>query len=243
MNRSTDRRAFTLVELLVVISIIALLIALLMPALSRARKLARTTQCLTHLRDIGFAATKYINDYNIVPREASVQTDISWPLAFRPYFTNIRDDLFESVPMFRCPDHPNPLHRLNFVVNALNFTAPRQVNRFVRRKSCRPNLIFMPSQMIYLSDLTDDPDNILANSWYPQGPNTPEWYAAIFYDVWDDRHIFRDPNHYMQGLHIEPRRHTGGSNALYLDGHAKTLSEEDMTNLDNWDDRTYMIVQ
>lgn len=64
---SPPRGAFTLVELLVVVGIIAALIALLLPALAKVRESARSTQCLSNLKQIGHAATIYRAEQGRIP--------------------------------------------------------------------------------------------------------------------------------------------------------------------------------
>lgn len=74
---SARYRGFTLVELLVVVSIIALLISILLPSLRNAREQAKMTKCLAHMRGIGQASMTFAAEYNnrmqLVSSEPGVQ--------------------------------------------------------------------------------------------------------------------------------------------------------------------------
>ena len=56
------KKAFTLIELLVVIAVIAVLMGILMPALSRAREMAKTLKCQANLRTLTTAWYTYATD-------------------------------------------------------------------------------------------------------------------------------------------------------------------------------------
>jgi prepilin-type N-terminal cleavage/methylation domain-containing protein/prepilin-type processing-associated H-X9-DG protein len=66
-------RAFTLVELLVVIAIIGILVALLLPAIQAAREAARRTQCRSNLRNLALAVHNYENQKKGLPPAAQIK--------------------------------------------------------------------------------------------------------------------------------------------------------------------------
>lgn len=83
---SARRRAFTLVEMLVVIAVIAILAAILFPVFARARENGRRTSCLSNLRQLGAAFQQYTQDFD---EKLPAATDAGSPGAATGYGENV----------------------------------------------------------------------------------------------------------------------------------------------------------
>ena len=198
------RRAFTLIELLVVIAIIAILAAILFPVFAQAREAARTTQCLSNVRQLSMGFMQYFQDYD--EQFPNIRKDTAWPYTVAPYI--------KSTGLLRCPNDasvnwttPLPgktaLRLSTYTLNA--YLAPGVST--VAQGGNYPYLasIQKPASVIYLTESPTNYDEAYFHSYQWDPPtDTKHWPAGADYP--DD---------------VAVAQHRGGFNCAFLDGHAK----------------------
>lgn len=97
------KRAFTLVEVVVVLAVVMILTALLFPVFQAAKSKAKQTSCLSDFRQAFLATTSYMSDYNDsfpvagyrYPGQGTIEDDKTWVQLVLPYARDFR--------IFRCP--------------------------------------------------------------------------------------------------------------------------------------------
>lgn len=120
MKHLSRESAFTLVELLVVVSIIALLICLLLPAVQAAREAARQTQCATNLKQIALAMHTFHDARGHLPQGLSDCCNGTWLVQILPYLE--REALFEQYVNFGGTGSPQYSASSNATVAATRLT-------------------------------------------------------------------------------------------------------------------------
>jgi prepilin-type N-terminal cleavage/methylation domain-containing protein/prepilin-type processing-associated H-X9-DG protein len=171
MRQLSHTRAFTLIELLVVIAIIAILAALLLPALSRAKTRAVTSQCANNLRQLGIAMQMYGDDnQNLLPAAGgSVPWTSSSPLPWtRPLF-----DYYHTTNLLTCP----PLNQLyktwfNYFMGSRAVWVDDNATGSVNLRDIQfPVQYILSGDCNYLFQITDaDPDNYTQDTLFGTQP-------------------------------------------------------------------------
>lgn len=245
MSESTRRSGgFTLVELLVVISIVALLIALLLPALGRARDHTQLVICSSHTRQFGLATMTYLVDnLKHLPRGAEgwdygstygVQHKgvtfirLAEYLGLQPVYPSFsnsaRNAYYESGSIFRCPSREFSASALvDYSVNSLHFRLFYTQNRMSEAGwtgGAAPDESLWPTKFIANPSQTIlYAENNRANFGY-------RWSTQFFapsHLPWSSGIINPSPNS-LRMMGVEDQTHQGLMAYTAFDGSAHTIS-------------------
>jgi len=218
-RREPFPRAFSLIELLVVISIIALLIAILLPALCQARDSALAVQCLSNERQIGQMVHFYASDFDQYhPTNGTPNTWhvlLNWEYGTgEPPLEQATRNASEPVPypLFYCPKMVD-----------LGFTG-QSLTGFSYFTTYTANLtIFAGADPMKIDDITKP--SASGSLWdaaeHSTGRPNRFFFASAGYHL-----RTTDANHSVGYVHGGNQGLRGGSsNVLFVDGHAAALRD------------------
>ncbi|MGE3806344.1 MAG: DUF1559 domain-containing protein [Gemmataceae bacterium] len=100
---SRSRRAFSLIELIVVIGIIGVLVGLLLPAVQKAREAGSRARCQNHLRQLGMAFHLHAENQGRCFATEAPSTSPSLYKALLPFVEQAQAGDEQAIPVFLCP--------------------------------------------------------------------------------------------------------------------------------------------
>lgn len=201
-------------ELLVVITIIALLASLLLPAISLVRDAARSTRCQSNLHQIGLACYAYAADTEFYP-DVKLNNTVLWSQLIEPYVESDNDyktsaansklgkGVLRSCPMYRESKFYAQISTTNNVV------ANEQIG-YGMNKSC-----FLP-----LVAGQGNPQPVFNGAPYRTATPSTISYAAQRVMIGDSGQYFLDAT---QLSYLDGSRHRGRGNYVFFDGHVAPL--------------------
>jgi prepilin-type N-terminal cleavage/methylation domain-containing protein len=174
-----SRRAFTLVELLVVIGIIAVLIGILLPSLNRARQHAISLQCMGNLRQIGNASLMYAQDNKgQLPCGSwggTIEKFAQWPNASDPFKTSSIKYAMAKYLGFKNPPTAAPYPAVRVFFGPVNDQRPWLPEDFLTYGTGQSDGKFTYWWVANPFDLT------AVNTTYGGDPD--KYAAAYFWDI------------------------------------------------------------
>jgi prepilin-type N-terminal cleavage/methylation domain-containing protein/prepilin-type processing-associated H-X9-DG protein len=240
-NPRGRRRAFTLVELLVVIGIIALLISILMPALSKAREQANAVKCLSNQRNLGNALVMFSNEHKgYLPKawfnDAPYPGGPSWrwkdPMWGWDYI--LSQYMNQNKDIFRCPSDEPVLFRGEWNDTASNLPDSPQADNLAA--SYRINIsnqhafgvsdapVIRPLHATKITKLKDSSKAII----FFDGANSAAlWHHVATWEIDQRGLVRRTPLPGGFKLNVGWDKHRRRANYTFADGHAETLLWED----------------
>lgn len=242
------RRAFTLVELLVVIGIIATLIALLLPVMGKAREAARAGVCASNLRQCGLGLQMYANAFgqSVPVRRVKNGGWVGWP-QFMCFGKTMFDDDGQPVWVPRkvtlCPsnfysrDDMSTINSAGYAMFTVStgssgtlpvffnsdfersFFKTVGTDNYEARVQKLTRLPTQPSRTVWMADS-------LAN-----GPSSTGGGGHMFsYFVDQSRSLHDAAIHVLHGANSKNGVGAGRANVLFYDGHVELLTDRDIRN-------------
>ncbi|MHC5164094.1 MAG: type II secretion system protein [Planctomycetota bacterium] len=125
MTRSTRVNAFTIIELLVVISIISLLTAILIPALAAVKNSSKMVLCKSNLRQLVLANQNYANDYHGYSVPGAFNLDVA--NLHRWYGTKSNSNVLKK---FITPIYRHPPNSMKMATGDMAITSPMSDRKY-----------------------------------------------------------------------------------------------------------------